>query len=291
MKVILTIFLFFNLSIAYCTVDSSLIKDALIKTSKDSIRTKVSISSPVQIPTKDTLLVKGISDKTISNWDWVVRWGAVLGLIGGLLGLVITFVTIREKLFLNPKVTSTIISYYTSFIEDIQLKDHEGKQKQLGPAMKYLIKFSLNIRDADLNYKVVDILVKFKEDEVIYLASKSSPLILDPWLIEKHPHTLNLTPEELLNYQTNLEKNKTHQLFATFFIANNSISENNLLKENYKYPESIQLKFYSIGNSLWRKNVTSTTNKMTIVDINAYEYLYEKNIWTLIDSADKSASA
>ncbi|MEJ7677479.1 MAG: hypothetical protein WKG06_06330 [Segetibacter sp.] len=242
MRTLLIILTFFSLNTAYSNTDSTQQERVVPKKVVSQNQTKAPIENPIQIRMKEPILIKEIKDEPLSLWNWIVR-------IGGVFGLLVAAVTIYEKLFLNPTITSKIISFAVENVQGINMPNYTGSFNPIGSGMKYFLKFSINIVNANLNFQTIDIYVKYKNDSKIYTALKFAPRNFNTWTVDKKTFALELPQNELLYYQTNLEKDKTHQFYATFLIIGNEEFYNpetkklEKLKENYQLPEYIKLGF------------------------------------------------
>lgn len=277
MKLLLIIGILFSFIRTY-SIPLAIHMDSMSVNSPNKIDS--SIKMDIHIEIKEPLSIQELKNKTITPWDWVIRIGAILGIIAGVLGLILTVATINEKLFLRPKVISSLIGYTSSFIDNINLTQYDGTEKAIGPGIKYLVKLSLNVINHDLNFKVVDIVIKYTDDPKVYTTLKSYTSSFRKWIWDGIEKTLELSINELLNYKTNLERNKTHHLYLLFFIADSKFSNNGNLNDNYKYPVYIKLKFtLSKKSHFFNNHKVIETNEMKLTDIQPWEYIVDDSIW------------
>ena len=145
--------------------------------------------------------------------------------------------------------------------------------------VKHLLKLSINVTNKDLNYSDLEVLVKFRKIDSIFIGDVYSPRNYSDWKMNDNLFKLTLPQDKLLYYKTSLEINKTHLEYLTFVVydKNNQIKDN--LKAEDLIPESIQIVFKNSEQSFFQtKNNKIETNKM-ILDTSIEKFIWEDEIW------------
>ena len=145
--------------------------------------------------------------------------------------------------------------------------------------VKHLLKLSINVTNKDLNYSDLEVLVKFRKIDSVFIGEVYSPRNYSYWKMNDNQFKLTLPQDKLLYYKTSLEINKTHLEYLTFVVYD----KNNQIKDNLKgedlIPESIQIVFKNSEQSFFQtKNNKIETNKM-ILDTSIEKFIWEDEIW------------
>ena len=234
----------------------------------------------IRIKQNEPLLIRNLEVEDNKIWDKLKKFGAVIGIIGGFLGLIVTGYAINDRWFKDPRVVSKIISYASSDGEFEEMKINNYKsQKIMKYGVKFFIKLSINITNEDLNYKDLEVFVKFKKLDEVYKGIIYSPRNYADWKIAGKLVLLRPPQDQLLYYKSNLKKNTTYLEYLNFLVLdyNGTIKEN--LKSSDFNPESIQLKFVSSEVPILKKsNKIIYSNKMNL-DSGVEKYIWEDEIW------------
>lgn len=230
----------------------------------------------INIKSVEPILTKEITTK----WIWITRIGAILAI---LTAFFTTGFIIIDRLFSNLEINSKIVSFASEHSTKFVLPTINGAPRDF-QGQKYFIKISINVLNKDLNFSDLQVLVRFESDKKEYQGMIYHPRHFKEWNINDAIHILELPEEDLLYYKTTLEKDKTNLEYLTFIIpdtTNKFIDPNTLqLKDQYKYPLSIQLKFISSKKSFLKKeNKPYFSNKMTIKELTYEKYIWEDEIW------------
>lgn len=231
----------------------------------------------VEICTKEPLLIKNVETNKNPIWDIVKKIGAIIGLIGGLLGLIVTVYVINDRWYKDPEIYSKIISYASADgeFEIMKIRNTDNSSEMIYGA-KYFLKLSINVTDKDLNYRDLEVFVRYNNIDKVYKGVIYSPRNYSDWTIGNKPLVLKLPQENLLYYKSVLKKNTTHLEYLTFIVYNKN---EKYIWEDDTIPELIQLKFISSELPLLKKgNKTFISNSMYL-DKTVEKYIWEDEIW------------
>lgn len=265
--------LILGLSRGYST---NVIQDSTMTKTQNDTNTKsitdIRIKEPVQIQNMDS------GKKTF--WDYFTKIGVIIGLLGGILGLIVTGYAVNDRWFKVAEIHSKIVSFASS---DGSFEIMKIGKPTNPPEMKYGVRFflklSLNVLNKDLNYSDVEVLVKFKKIDSIFKGEIYSPRNYAGWSIDSINYKLELPQEKLLYYKSVLKQNTTHLEYITFIVFDQDDKIKNNLKGNDLVPEYIQLDFKnSEVSNLRNKSNRLLTNKMSI-NVGVEKFLWEDEIW------------
>ena len=238
------------------------------------------INTIPEIRIKEPILIKNVDSDKKSFWDLFIKIGGIIGFFGGFLGLLVTGFAINDRWFKDTKLHSKIISF-ANVDGDFEImkirKSNNPPEMRFG--VKYLLKLSINVTNKDLNYSDLEVLVKFRKIDSIFIGDVYSPRNYSDWKMNDNLFKLTLPQDKLLYYKTSLEMNKTHLEYLTFVVydKNNQIKDN--LKAEDLIPESIQIVFKNSEQSFFQtKNNKIDTNKM-ILDTSIEKFIWEDEIW------------
>ena len=145
--------------------------------------------------------------------------------------LLVTGFSIYDRWFKDAKLHSKIISF-ANVDGDFEImkirKSNNPPEMRFG--VKYLLKLSINVTNKDLNYSDLEVLVKFRKIDSIFIGDVYSPRNYSDWKMNDNLFKLTLPQDKLLYYKTSLEMNKTHLEYLTFVVYD----KNNQIKDNLK---------------------------------------------------------
>lgn len=279
MKRIITLIIvfFIGLNLGFSQKDTvSITKD----TTMTEIQKNKEENGISEIRINEPILIKNADSEKKSFWDSFMKVGVIIGLLGGLLGLIVTGFAINDRWFKDANVHSRIISF-ASGDGDFEImkirKSNIPPEIQYG--VKYFLKLSLNVTNKDLNYSDIDVLVKYAKIDRIFKGEIYSPRNYSDWKIDTTQFRLVLPQDKLLYYKTSLVMNTTHLEYLTFVIFDEEGQIKSKLQGDDLIPESIQIVFKSSEQPFFRKkNNKIETNKM-IMDSGVEKYIWEDEIW------------
>lgn len=219
------------------------------------------------------LLIKNIETNEITFWDWIERLGGMLGLVGGTLGLVVTFLYVYDQFFTTPVINSKIISFAANFGKyEMPLSNKETESIE---GFKCFTKLSINVTKEDLNFSDLKVLAKFENNDKEYTGRIYAPRNFKIWIINGDTLTLQIPQKDLLYYMTTLEKNKTIHVYLTFIIP---FKEEDLINLGQsKSPISIQLRFISSEGG-------KEYNSIAVREMSEEKYIWDDELWTISKS-------
>jgi len=273
----LIIIFFIGLNLGFSQKDT-------ISTTQDSTMTDIQKHKDVngisEIRIKEPILIKNADSDKKSFWDSFIKVGVIIGLLGGLLGLIVTGFAINDRWFKDAKVHSKIISFASA---DGDFEIMKIRKSNNPPEMKYGVKYflnlSLNVTKKDLNYSDIDVMVKYAKIDRIFKGEIYSPRNYSDWTIDTAQFRLVLPQDKLLYYKSSLEMNTTHLEYLTFVIFDKDGQIKKKLKGDDLIPESIQIVFKSSEQPFFRNtNNKIETNKM-IIDSGVEKFIWEDEIW------------
>lgn len=273
----LVIILLIGLNLGFGQKDTTSInQDSKIK----EIQKYKDINTIPEIRIKEPILIKNVDSDKKSFWDLFIKIGGIIGFFGGFLGLLVTGFAINDRWFKDTKLHSKIISFANVDGDfEIMKRRKSNNPPEMRFGVKHLLKLSINVTNKDLNYSDLEVLVKFRKIDSIFIGDVYSPRNYSDWKMNDNLFKLTLPQDKLLYYKTSLEMNKTHLEYLTFVVydKNNQIKDN--LKAEDLIPESIQIVFKNSEQSFFQtKNNKIDTNKM-ILDTSIEKFIWEDEIW------------
>ena len=273
----LVIILLIGLNLGFGQKDTTSInQDSKIK----EIQKYKDINTIPEIRIKEPILIKNVDSDKKSFWDLFIKIGGIIGFFGGFLGLLVTGFAINDRWFKDTKLHSKIISFANVDGDfEIMKRRKSNNPPEMRFGVKHLLKLSINVTNKDLNYSDLEVLVKFRKIDSIFIGDVYSPRNYSIWKMNDNLFKLTLPQDKLLYYKTSLEMNKTHLEYLTFVVydKNNQIKDN--LKAEDLIPESIQIVFKNSEQSFFQtKNNKIDTNKM-ILDTSIEKFIWEDEIW------------
>ena len=273
----LVIILLIGLNLGFSQKDTTSInQDSKIK----EIQKYKDVNTIPEIRIKEPILIKNLDSDRKSFWDLFIKIAAIIGFVGGFLGLIVTGFAINDRWFKDSKVHSKIISFANIDGDfEIMKRRKSNNPPEMRFGIKHLLKLSINVTNKDLNYSDLEVLVKFRKIDSIFIGDVYSPRNYSYWKMNDNLFKLTLPQDKLLYYKTSLEMNKTHLEYLTFVVYD----KNNQIKDNLKgedlIPESIQIVFKNSEQSFFQtKNNKIDTNKM-ILDTSIEKFIWEDEIW------------
>lgn len=278
MKQIITIIFFFiGLNLGFSQKDAiSITRDSTM--SENQKQKEANSISEIRII--EPIIIKNTESDKNPFWDSFIKTSVIIGLIGGLLGLVVTGFAIYDRWFQDSKVNSKIISFASGDGEFETMKIQKfNSTQEMKYGVKYFLKLSLNVTKKDLNYSDIDVMVKYSKTDRIFKGKIFSPRNYSNWTIDTSQFRLVLPQDKLLYYKSTLQKNTTHLEYLTFVILDKDEQIKNKLKGDDLIPDSIQIVFNSSEQPFFRnKNNKIETNKM-VLDIGVEKFIWEDEIW------------
>lgn len=273
----LIIIFFIGLNLGFSKKDT-------ISITQDSTMTEIQkhkdVSSISEIRINEPILIKNVDSDKKSFWDSFIKVGVIIGLLGGLLGLIVTGFAINDRWFKDAKVHSKIISFASGDGDfEIMKIRKSNNPPEIKYGVRYFLKLSLNVTKKDLNYSDIDVMVKYAKIDRIFKGEIYSPRNYSDWKIDTAQFRLVLPQDKLLYYKSSLEMNTTHLEYLTFMIFDKDGQIKNILKGDDLIPESIQIVFKSSEQPFLRsENNKIETNKM-IMDSGVEKFIWEDEIW------------
>lgn len=271
---IIFVFLYcMNINLAQNSSTSKIQDSTMIKVKKTTVSNGIS-----EIRIKEPLLIKNVDSKR-TFWDYFAKISVIIGLLGGMLGIVVTGYAIHDRWFKDSEIHSKIISFAAEdgTFEIMKIKKPINPEIKYG--IKYFVKLSINVTRKDLNFSDIEILLKYKNIDSIFKGAVYSPRNYSIWTIEKVKHQLILPQENLLYYKSVLKQNTTHLEYINFIVFDETEIIKNKLKGDDLSPEYIQLVFKSSEKSFMNnKSSILKTNKMSL-DKGIEKYIWEDEIW------------
>lgn len=239
-----------------------------IKITNEQIK-KIS-PQPVIISAVKPLLIKNVVDKKNDFWDMDFTFTAILAVIGALLGLILSILTVYDKFFQKPKVFAKIISFY-SCDGDFELAI-DNSLREMTYGIRFVLKFLINVTQSNLNYTEMSVFVKFKGDKNEYKGRIHSPRNFTNCTVGTEKFILKLPHDQILYYISVLEKEKSTMGYLTFIIPD----VNNVFKDKwveiYSKPDMFRLEF------LGSDGKTYSTNSIQLMS-EEEKYIWEDSIW------------
>jgi hypothetical protein len=272
----LIIAFFIGLNLGFSQKDTmSITKD----TAMTEIQKNKEMNGISEIRIKEPVLIKNADSEKKSFWDSFMKVGVIIGLLGGLLGLIVTGFAINDRWFKDAKVHSKIISFASNDGDFEIMKIRKSNTPEMKYGVKYFLKLSLNVTNKDLNYGDIDVLVKYAKIDRIFKGEIYSPRNYSDWKIGTTQYRLVLPQDKLLYYKTALVMNTTHLEYLTFVIFDEEGQIKSNLQGDDLIPESIQIVFKSSEQRLFRKeNNKVETNEMTM-NSGVEKYIWEDEKW------------
>lgn len=278
MKTITTLIIvfFFGLNIGFSQKDTKSITKDTTMTEKQKDK-EINCISEIRI--NEPVLIKNADSEKNSFWDSFIKVGVIIGLIGGLLGLIVTGFAINDRWFKDAKVHSKIISFASGDGEFEIMKIRKSNTPVMKYGVKYFLKLSLNVTNKDLNYSDIDVLVKYAKIDKIFKGEVYSPRNYSDWKIDTTQFKLVLPQDKLLYYKTTLVMNTTHLEYLTFVIFDEDGQIKSNLKGDDLIPESIQIVFKSSEQPLFRKGNNKIETNIMTMNSGVEKYIWEDEIW------------
>lgn len=246
---------------------------------------KQNIKNISEISIKEPVLIKNITAEKKGFKKVLNTIKDYISFFGGILGLITVGYVINDRWFNESEIQSKIVSYASTYgYYDIMKINKPSSPPERKHGIKYFLKLSLNVRNKDLNFSNVEVLVKFKKIDTIFKGEIHSPRNYSNWIFfDSVNYKLNLPQEKLLYYKSVLNQNTTHLEYINFIVFDHDdIIIKNLNAEDM-IPEYIQLVFESNETSIFRnKNKRLKTNKMSS-NVSVEKLLWEDEIWIKLD--------
>jgi len=264
-QITLILILLLNFEMIYSQNDK--INDE-VKITNEQVTKKT--SKQVLISSEKPLLIKNVDDKNDKFWDMNFTFTAILALLGALLGIVLSFITVHDKFIKKSKVFAKIISFYSSDGEfDLEMNNSpEG----MTYGIRFVLKFLINVTQKNLNYTEMSVYVKFKGDKNEYKGRIHSPRNFVNCKLGSDDFKLNLPHNEILYYMSVLEKEKSTMGYLTFIIPDIKGKFKGKWGEIYSKPDIFRLEF------LGSDNKTYSTKSIKLMS-DKEKYIWEDNIW------------
>ncbi|MCG8409987.1 MAG: hypothetical protein MI739_01745 [Bacteroidales bacterium] len=203
-------------------------------------------------------------------WEWLKRLGALIGLIGGALGLIVTYNNISNKIFVEPIIKSKLVSFGSS-LGTFNSQSDFAEKKGIFQAAQFMLKIATNVTGKDLNYYEVIPYVKFDskfvKGEIYY--PKSSYI----WNFDGEDYFLDIPKDKLIYYNTTLNTGETNVGYITFYVRDDN--EEHYSKEGKILPKSVRLDFISSED----ESKTYSTGELILNPKDELKYAFEEEIW------------
>ena len=224
--------------------------------------------------------------KLMDFWQFIKNFGAIIGFIGGLGGLYVTYHTVRNIFGMRSELSGKIISYATGASYNRPNNEMNPSDPDFQSIQTYN-KVSISVMNEDFVYDEVIPVVKFKDGTTV-TGHMMNPLKYTLTL-DSQVTILKAPIDEMLIYNSVLYKNKNNILYVAYYVKDvkNKYLEMHpddgylKVKDEYMFPRSITFKFKSVENGKYYE-----TNEMILSDEDIWKILFEPEIWQPIGTAD-----
>jgi len=223
----------------------------------------------------------GSTEKKESKfWEFIKRSGAIIGLFGGCLGLILTYNTIKSSIFAEPQIRTRLVSFATSY-STMSNYNWETRNKIKSNRIIFMIKVAINVLNKDISY--FDIIPYVKYDDTFIKAEIYYPKKSYTWTFDSISYYVSIPKNELLYYNSMLYKNETNNGYLNFYIDIDSLDfdlQKKIIESvtNFKHiisPKSIKIDFITSDN----KGAIITTKELKLDSNDDWRYAWEEDIW------------